>query len=242
MEGDLSRDLALVWGAPEGSDRVRHSALPSRTSQGRRRRRSHPPTGSTGSRNASRRPMSLTNRHHFRSAQFVDRFGATVRCVREGMREFQRGEPVEPFVRHPIPGYSPTGSGRSARTDGAARTGSRGAHARGRSGALGAGRALVFVPDKFLVEPATTKEGLREAYRPRDARLQAPPARPRRALRRYGLGRARRVRRLGEGGRRAHRASRRPLVFGHLDSFERQLGDQDKKRLKDPRGPPPRAS
>src|SRR5207342_1695812 len=40
----------------------------------------------------------LTNRHHFRSsAQFVERFGVTVRCVREGLHEFTHGAQVEPF-------------------------------------------------------------------------------------------------------------------------------------------------
>ena len=40
----------------------------------------------------------LTNRHHYRSsAQFAERFGVTVHCVRQGMHEFADGQRVEPF-------------------------------------------------------------------------------------------------------------------------------------------------
>jgi hypothetical protein len=37
----------------------------------------------------------LTNRHHYRSsASFVDRFGVTVRCVREGLHDLAWGQAV----------------------------------------------------------------------------------------------------------------------------------------------------
>lgn len=40
----------------------------------------------------------LTNRHHYRhSAEYVQRFGATVHCQRLGLPEFTHGEEVEPF-------------------------------------------------------------------------------------------------------------------------------------------------
>ena len=40
----------------------------------------------------------LTNRHHYRSSgELRERFGATVRCVREGMHEFASDQVVQPF-------------------------------------------------------------------------------------------------------------------------------------------------
>jgi hypothetical protein len=40
----------------------------------------------------------LTNRHHYRdSGRFVDRYGARVRCQRDGLREFEGGAAVEGF-------------------------------------------------------------------------------------------------------------------------------------------------
>jgi hypothetical protein len=116
----------------------------------------------------------LTNRHHYRSsAHFVERFGVTVHCVREGMQEFTGGEQVEPFdVGDELPG------GIIAHTVGAICPDETALHIPARhalalaDGAVRweAGGPLAFVPDRYMDEPALTKQGLRESYR-RLARL-----------------------------------------------------------------------
>lgn len=111
----------------------------------------------------------LTNRHHFRSSrQFAERFGVTVRCVREGMHEFSDGDPVEPFdfgdelaggiVAHRVGAICPdeTAFHAPARralavADGVVR--------------WEPGGPLAFVPDRYMDEPEATKEGLRAAFR-----------------------------------------------------------------------------
>jgi hypothetical protein len=111
----------------------------------------------------------LTNRHHYRaSAEFVERFGAEVRAVREGLQEFTHGEPVEPFefgdelpggiVVHEVGAICPDECAlhipaRSALAvaDGAVR--------------WEPGGPLAFVPDGLMDEPERTKDGLRAAYR-----------------------------------------------------------------------------
>jgi hypothetical protein len=111
----------------------------------------------------------LTNRHHYRaSAAFVERFGATVRAVREGIHEFTHGEGVEPFdfgdelpggiVVHEVGAICPDECAlfvparrALALADGAVR--------------WEPGGPLVFVPDQLMDEPEKTKEGLRSAYR-----------------------------------------------------------------------------
>jgi hypothetical protein len=111
----------------------------------------------------------LTNRHHYRSSgELVDRFGATVHCVREGLHEFDDGEPVEPFdfgdelaggiVAHRVGAicadetafYIPARRALAV-ADGAVR--------------WEEGGRLAFVPDHLMAEPEQTKQGLREAYR-----------------------------------------------------------------------------
>jgi len=111
----------------------------------------------------------LTNRHHYRSsAEFEARFGATVRCVREGMHEFTHGERVEPFeFGDELPGgivaqrvgaicpdetalYIPARKA-LAIADGAVR--------------MGSDESLSFVPDFLMDEPEATKAGLRASYR-----------------------------------------------------------------------------
>ena len=117
----------------------------------------------------------LTNRHHYRSSGDVAaRFGATVRCVRHGMHEFTRGEPVEPFdfgdelaggiVAHEVGAICPDETALHiparralALADGAVR--------------WEPGGGLAFVPDHLMDEPERTKEGLREAYRRLTAEL-----------------------------------------------------------------------
>jgi hypothetical protein len=112
----------------------------------------------------------LTNRHHYRSsAEFVERFGVTVRCVREGLHEFTHGERVEPFdvgdelaggaiVVHGVGAICPDETAfhvparrALALADGAVR--------------WEPGGDLAFVPDAFMDDPEATKEGLRGAYR-----------------------------------------------------------------------------
>ena len=111
----------------------------------------------------------LTNRHHYRaSGDFVERFGAKVRCVRQGMHEFTHGEAVDPFdfgdelpgriVVHEVGAICPDESALHiparralALADGAVR--------------WEPGGPLAFVPDQFMDEPEKTKEGLRAAYR-----------------------------------------------------------------------------
>lgn len=113
----------------------------------------------------------LTNRHHHRSSgEFVERFGVTVRCVREGMHEFEEnGREVEAFdvgdrlaggavVVYPVGAICPDevalhvpARRALALADGAVR--------------WEPGGPLTFVPDRFMDEPETTKEGLRAAYR-----------------------------------------------------------------------------
>jgi hypothetical protein len=111
----------------------------------------------------------LTNRHHFRSsAAFVERFGTTVRCVREGMHEFEQGEAVEPFDfdAEPVPGIVAHRVGAICPDETALHIPARHALAL----ADGAVRwepdgPLGFVPDRFMDEPEETKEGLRASYR-----------------------------------------------------------------------------
>lgn len=111
----------------------------------------------------------LTNRHHYRSSgEFVERFGSTVRCVREGMHEFTHGEPVEPFdFGDELPGRI------VAQRVGAICPDETALHIPAREAlavADGAVRMeqegeLGFVPDFLMDDPERTKEGLRDSYR-----------------------------------------------------------------------------
>ncbi len=111
----------------------------------------------------------LTNRHHYRSsALFVERFGVTVHCVREGLHEFDGWRAVEPFdFGDELPG------GVIAHAVGAICPDETALHIPARDAlavADGAvrwepGGPLAFVPDEYMDEPERTKEGLRESYR-----------------------------------------------------------------------------
>jgi len=110
----------------------------------------------------------LTNRHHYRSsAEFVERFGATVHCAQEGLHEFGPDRRVEPFafgdelpggvVAHEVGAICPDESALHipahealAVADGAVR--------------WETGAPLAFVPDDYMDAPERTKRGLREAY------------------------------------------------------------------------------
>jgi hypothetical protein len=110
----------------------------------------------------------LTNRHHYRSsAAFVDRFGVTVRCVREGLHELG-GRGVEPFdfgdevcsgvVAHEVGAICPDETAfhvpalrALALADGAVR--------------WEPGGPLAFVPDHLMDDADGTKAGLRASYR-----------------------------------------------------------------------------
>jgi hypothetical protein len=118
----------------------------------------------------------LTNRHHYRaSGEFVERFGATVRAVRQGMHEFAHGEQVDPFdfgdelpggiVVHEVGAICPDECALHvparralAIADGAVR--------------WEPGGPLAFVPDELMDAPERTKEGLRSAYRRLCAELE----------------------------------------------------------------------
>jgi hypothetical protein len=111
----------------------------------------------------------LTNRHHYRSsADFVERFGVTVRCVRQGLHEFSDGPDVEPFdYGDELPG------GAVAYEVGAICPDETALHFPARralavaDGAIRRedGGPLAFVPDAYMDDPERTKDGLREAYR-----------------------------------------------------------------------------
>jgi hypothetical protein len=111
----------------------------------------------------------LTNRHHYRaSGDFVERFGATVRCSRPGVHEFADGRAVEPFdFGDELPG------GIVAYEVGAICPDETAFHIPSRDAlavADGAvrwepGGSLAFVPDQFMDEPEETKHALRESYR-----------------------------------------------------------------------------
>lgn len=118
----------------------------------------------------------LTNRHHYRSSgELVERFGATVRCSRQGLHELSHGEPVEPFdfgdelpggiVAHEVGAICPDETAfhipareALALADGAVR--------------WQPGGPLAFVPDHLMDDPEATKEGLRAAYRRLAAELE----------------------------------------------------------------------
>jgi hypothetical protein len=110
----------------------------------------------------------LTNRQHDRGAwDYVERFGSTVHCVRQGLHELEgRGE-VTPFdFGDELPG------GITAHEVGAICPDETALHIPAR-GALACADGVVrwpgqdelaFVPDQFLDDPEETKAGLRAAY------------------------------------------------------------------------------
>ena len=111
----------------------------------------------------------LTNRHHYRSSgDFAERFGVTVRCVREGLHEFADGRAVEPFdfgdelpggiVAHEVGAICPDETALHiprrqalAVADGVVR--------------WNPGDDLGYVADALMADPERTKDGLRESYR-----------------------------------------------------------------------------
>ena len=111
----------------------------------------------------------LTNRHHYReTGRFVERFGVTVHCVREGLHEFTHGERVEPFeLGDELPGEVVAYAvGAICPDETALHIPARKALALA-DGAVRweAGGPLVFVPDGLMDDPPKTKEGLRDSYR-----------------------------------------------------------------------------
>ena len=111
----------------------------------------------------------LTNRHHYRSSgAFVERFGVTVRCVRQGIHEFDDGRVVEPFeFGEELPG------GIVAHEVGAICPDESALHIPARQ-ALAVADGVVrwnpdddlgFVADALMDDPEETKEALRDSYR-----------------------------------------------------------------------------
>ncbi len=112
------------------------------------------------------REIYLTNRHHYRhSDRFEKAFGATVRCHRDGLIEFTRGEKVMPFEHgEELPGgvhalrvgnlcleetalYLPLEGGVLAIGDALIRSGD----------------ALGFVPDEYMGDdPQGVKKGIKK--------------------------------------------------------------------------------
>ena len=111
----------------------------------------------------------LTNRHHYRSSgAFVERFGVIVRCVRQGIHEFDDGRAVEPFeFGDELPG------GIVAHEVGAICPDESALHIPARN-ALAVADGVIrwrpdddlgFVPDALMDNPEQTKAALRDSYR-----------------------------------------------------------------------------
>jgi len=110
----------------------------------------------------------LSNRHHDRHAwDYVDRFGSTVHCVRNGMHEIEGKGQAEPFdFGDELPG------GVVAHEVGAICPDDCALHIPAHSALVCADGVvkwpgqddLAFVPDNLMDEPEKTKEGLRTAY------------------------------------------------------------------------------
>ena len=131
----------------------------------------------------------LTNRHHYRSsAQFAERFGVTVHCVREGMHEFGSGEQVEPFdFGDELPGGVIAYEVGAICPDETALhiPGPRRARARRRSSALGAGRPALVRPRRLHGRARADEGGAaRLLSAPAKLDFRASPARSRGAARR----------------------------------------------------------
>ena len=110
----------------------------------------------------------LTNRHHDRHAwDYVERFGATVHCVRQGLHELEgRGE-VTPFdFGDELPGgITAHEVGVICPDETALHIPARGALACADGVVRWPGQdGLTVVPDQFLDDPEETKAGLRAAY------------------------------------------------------------------------------
>ncbi len=110
----------------------------------------------------------LTNRHHDRGAwDYVERFGCTVHCVRQGLHELEgRGE-VTPFdFGDELPGAIVAYEvGEISPDETALHIPARGALACADGVVRWPGQdELAFVPDQFLDDPEETKVGLRAAY------------------------------------------------------------------------------
>jgi len=118
------------------------------------------------------RHVVLTNRHHYRDCAAIEqKFGCTIWCVEGGLHEFKQGEKVKAFqFGDRLPGeieaieigvicpdetalLIPRGDGILAVADGIVRGPAPDA-------------PLGFVPDAYMGEdPATIKDGLKQAYR-----------------------------------------------------------------------------
>jgi hypothetical protein len=111
----------------------------------------------------------LTNRHHYRdSGELAERFGCRVRAPREGMHEFTRGEPVDPYgdADAPAPGLVAHHIGAISDDEYAVEA----PRVRAVAVADGVvrrqkGGRLSFVPDHLMGDdPEAVKDGLLEAY------------------------------------------------------------------------------
>ena len=110
----------------------------------------------------------LSNRHHDRHAwDYVERFGSTVHCVRNGMHEIEGRGPAEPFdfgdelpgeiLAHEVDAICPDETALHIPAHGALVCADGVVQWPGQEG-------LAFVPDNLMDDPEQTKAGLRAAY------------------------------------------------------------------------------
>ena len=109
----------------------------------------------------------LTNRHHDRHAwKLRERYGCTVHCIRNGIREIEGRGPAEPFdfgdelpggaIAYEVDAISPDETALFIPAHRALACA---------DGLVHYGADLAFVPDRLMDEPEQTKQNLRHAYR-----------------------------------------------------------------------------
>jgi glyoxylase-like metal-dependent hydrolase (beta-lactamase superfamily II) len=109
----------------------------------------------------------LTNRHHDRHVwKLRERYGCTVHCIRNGIREIEGRGPAEPFdfgdelpggaIAYEVDAISPDETALFIPAHRALACA---------DGLVHYSAELAFVPDRLMDEPEHTKQGLRAAYR-----------------------------------------------------------------------------
>lgn len=114
------------------------------------------------------REILLSNRHHYRhSGEYVEEFGCTVRCHSSGLHEFTKGEVVEPyeFGDELAGGIVAREVGAICPDDAAFQLGEHDALLFA-DGLINLGEKwLSFVPDQYMDDPPTVKQGLIASFR-----------------------------------------------------------------------------
>jgi hypothetical protein len=127
-----------------------------------------PPDGLDAFADAPPEHLVLSNRHHDRYAwDYVERFGATVHCVRVGLAELEGRGPVTAFdfgddlpggmVAHEVGAICPDETALHIPAHGALVCADGVVRWPGQDG-------LAFVPDQLMDDPEETKAALRSAY------------------------------------------------------------------------------